>query len=197
LKDKSGSPRSSQGRAFFGPDIEQQIAEALMLRGAFSARLYANELDLIFANILIALVARQKLYGREVLVQSEVIRIDISIDNEGMRVHSAARILHPIAAELEFNYTLENDGLSAQPNLRLKNKAVHVVERTGPFDFVAKMALGAVDVKQIALHELSDPAQIIKKTLPPRLRLYGFNGSLSEVGLHLQPDNTLAVQISA
>ena len=185
-----------KGQVSFGSDLEQQIADALVSKGVFIGYLSSDELEPIFGAILLGLVSRQLLHGREIFVESEVIDIQIDIADGQMRVHSAARLLHPIAAELEFDYVLENAPLSDPPNLRLKRDYVQIVERTARFDLFARVALSAVGVQQIAQRELRNPAQIIKKTLPPRLKLNGCTTPLEEVTLQIEEDDTLHFYIA-
>ena len=196
MKDTHHSANLSAEQTFFGPDIEQQIAQALSSKHEYAGHLTADDLVLIFSNILLALIGHQQVLGRNVLVESEVIDVRIAIAHERIRVYCAARLLHPISAELEFEYTLENDPSADPANLRLANNDVRVVEHTNTFDFLARMALASIQVKQVALHELSNPAQIIKKTLPPRLKMYGFDGTLQDIKLHLLED-VLDVYVSA
>jgi hypothetical protein len=82
--------------------------------------------------------------------------------------------------------------VAVYPNLRVKRGSLIIAEHTRRFDIKAKAALAAINVKNLALKELADPAAVIVATLPSQLERLGLRGKLKTVELTLK-DHDLEV----
>lgn len=187
--------RLAQGLSEATTSIEERIADGLSAKGLFQAHLTAAELEPILSNVLFTLIEEQRFAGLSVPVKHVVNTMRVEIGNSIAAVLCEVTIHEPIAADIRFRYDLVNNDLSEPANLKLRN-GLDVREQTRRFDLGAKAALAAMNVKRIALAELSDPARVILKTLPPRLAEHDFNGRLKCVALKLK-DDTLHVTIKS
>ena len=173
--------------------IEQQIAESLTEDGVFEAELNAEELAVIMRKLLYMLVAEQKVAGVEVPIVHNVSKMDISIGDSEAEIACEVHIHSPLVGFIQFSYTLEND--ENEGHLQLKDNALAVKEITRPMDMAAKLALRIMNVRAIALRELSDLGALIRRTLPEQLQEHGFEGQIDEVEMILQ-DDVLAVRLT-
>ncbi len=176
--------------------IEQQIADALNEHGIFEAELNAEELAVIMRKLLYMLVAEQKVVGVEVPIVHNVSKMDISIDDSEAEIACEVHIHSPLVGFIQFCYTLENaDDDEDAGRLQLKDNALTVKEITRPMDMAAKLALRIMNVRAIALHELSDLGALIRRTLPEQLQEHGFEGQIDGVQMTLR-DDMLAVRLT-
>ncbi|MBZ0289892.1 MAG: hypothetical protein K8I30_19875 [Anaerolineae bacterium] len=176
--------------------IEEQIAVSLSKRSTFKANLTETELAPILSKVLYTLVMEQKVGGLDVPIVHNVSAMNVHIAGQEASVDCEVHVHSPIKAFIHFQYVLQN-----HPNepgrLQLKNGYMGVKETTRPFDLAALAALRVLNVKKVALHELSDPNRLIQRTLPPQLALHGFPGKLCEVQLSFVPEKALAVHLAA
>jgi hypothetical protein len=176
--------------------IEQQIAESLTESGVFEAELSAEELAVIMRKLLYMLVAEQKVAGVEVPIVHNVSKMEIDIANSEAEIACEVHIHSPLVGFIQFSYTLENaDEDEDEGRLRLKDNALAVKEVTRPMDMAAKLALRIMNVRAIALRELSDLGALIRRTLPEQLQEHGFEGQIDEVLMTLQ-DDVLVVRLT-
>ena len=176
--------------------IEQQIAESLTESGVFEAELSAEELAVIMRKLLYMLVAEQKVAGVEVPIVHNVSKMEIDIANSEAEIACEVHIHSPLVGFIEFSYTLENaDEDEDEGRLQLKDNALAVKEVTRPMDMAAKLALRIMNVRAIALRELSDLGALIRRTLPEQLQEHGFEGQIDEVLMTLQ-DDVLVVRLT-
>ncbi len=176
--------------------IEQRIAEDLIESGTFHERLTVGELTVIMRKLLYMLVARQKVAGIDVPLVHNVSRMDVNIHDLEAGVQCEVHLHSPVTGFIQFRYTLENDPRSPGERLRLKKDEIEVKEVTKPFDVAAKLALKIMDVRAIALREMSDLNGLIRCTLPEQLEVYGFKGNVKHVLLELMDDDTLRVYLA-
>jgi hypothetical protein len=80
------------------------------------------------------------------------------------------------------------------PNLRVKRGSLTISEHTRRFDIKAKAALAAINVRNLAIKEMADPAAVIIETLPTQLKRFGARGELRSVELTLK-DHQLEVYL--
>jgi hypothetical protein len=177
--------------------IERRVASALKETGEFSGTIEHEELDFILKNVLFTLIDEQRVAGQNVPIQHNITRMETTFKNHEIHVFCEVHIHEPITAFIQFRYALENDRRDSTKNLSLKNGQIEVKEVTKRFDIAAKAALKVIGVKAIARRELSNPARVIQRTLPPQLRRQGFDGAFSQVALEIQDDQTLWVHIAA
>jgi hypothetical protein len=176
--------------------IEQQIAESLTESGVFEAELSAEELAVIMRKLLYMLVAEQKVAGVEVPIVHNVSKMEIDIANSEAEIACEVHIHSPLVGFIQFSYTLENaDEDEDEGRLQLKDNALAVKEVTRPMDMAAKLALRIMNVRAIALRELSDLGALIRRTLPEQLQEHGFEGQIDEVLMILQ-DDVLVVRLT-
>ncbi len=178
--------------------IEQKIATSLQELGEFQGKLTSDDLAVIMKNILYKLVEQQRFAGVEVPITHNVSEMSVKIARREAHIVCEMHVHHPIIAFIRFTYTLENDGKAKTgKRLRLKNNNLEVKEVTRPFDIGAKTALKILGVRGIALRELSDPNDVIRRTLPEQLEKQGFKGKLDGIMLELMDDNTLSVYVKS
>jgi hypothetical protein len=178
--------------------IEQKIATSLQELGEFRGKLTSDDLAVIMKNILYRLVEQQRFVGVEVPITHNVSEMSVKIARREAHVVCEMHVHHPITAFIRFTYTLENDvKAKTGKRLRLKNNVLEVKEVTHPFDIGAKTALKLLGVRGIAMRELSDPNDVIRRTLPEQLEKQGFKGKLEGIMLELLEDNTLEVYVRA
>lgn len=175
--------------------IEQRVVQALNENGEYHGHISEEELVPILSNVLYTLVAQQKVAGVDVPIEHNVTQMSVHIEKQEIRVFCELHIHSPIKAFIKFKYRLINDPAANPSNLRLKNGDIQVEEVTRRLDFKAKTALKVMNVRRIAMHEMSDPARVIKHTLPEQLVRHGFDGTLSRIDLEITPQNTLDVSI--
>lgn len=174
--------------------IEQLIAQSLIEEGEFEAELPAEHLAAIMRKLLYTLVAEQKVAGVEVPIVHNVSKMEIEIEDGEAEVACEVHIHSPLTGFIQFSYTLEND--DEDGHVRLKNGNLNVKEITRPMDMAAKLALRIMNVRAIALRELSDLGELIRRTLPAQLEEYGFEGQIDEVEMVFEAD-MLAVRLTA
>jgi hypothetical protein len=177
--------------------FEKRVAEILQKKGEFRGELSSDQLSLIMRKVLYTLVAEQKVAGFDVPIVHNVTAINVRMGQHEARVFAELHVHSPITAFIQFRYCLENGSQSPGKRLRLKGNYVEVKEVTRTFDFGAKAALRIMGVKHIALRELSDPNTLIRRTLPPHLKPYGFQGALTQVELELTDEDTMLVYLVA
>ena len=174
--------------------VEERIAEALRKRGRFAGELTAAELEPILSNVVFMLVGNQRLAGIDVPIVHNISRIQVSIQKQQATVMCEVHIHAPIVAFIQFRYQLENDPRQTG-KLRLKGGTVQVTETTRRLDLAAKAALRMLNVRGIALHELRDPNDVIRRTLPPQLRDHGIDLRLESIDLTFTEGDTLHVTL--
>lgn len=162
--------------------IEHRIAASLLADGRFQQDISATDFEAILSNVIYTLISDQKVAGLDVDIAHSIESIDVTIRDGKAHVLCTVHIASPIAAYIEFMYTLENDPDTPQA-IRLKAGSLRVKEKTRRFDLKAKAALAAMNVKKITLHEMADMPAIIQHTLPPQLEAQGISGTFSRVGL--------------
>lgn len=174
--------------------IEQKIAASLQELGEFQGRLTSDDLAVIMKNILYKLVEQQRIVGIEVPITHNVSEMRVKIARQEAHIVCEMHVHHPIIAFIRFTYTLQNDGKNPK-RLRLKNNALDVKEVTRPFDIGAKTALKILGVRGLALRELNDLNDVIRRTLPEQLEKQGFKGKLDGIMLEFLDDDTLSVYV--
>lgn len=177
--------------------IERRIADALRHHGEFIDTLGPEELEPILTNVLFMLVGEQKLAGIDIPIQHNVTSMEVEICQQEAHIFCELHIHAPIMAFIRFRYVLVNDPRSNPANLRVKNNELHVDEITRKLDLGAKAALKVMNVRKLALAELSDPAYVIQRTLPHKLNLQGYTHDLGQIELRITPENLLHVHIRA
>ncbi len=176
--------------------IEEQIAVSLVKRHAFRADLTEKDLSPILSKVLYILVMEQKVAGVSVPTVHNVSAMKVQMTGQEAGVDCEVQVHSPIKAFIRFQYTLQNHP-DERGKLQLKQGQVAVKETTRPFDLAALAALRVMNVKKVALHELSDPNHLIQRTLPTQLAEYGFQGELCEVQLAFTGAQTLSVHLTA
>jgi hypothetical protein len=181
-----GQVEAVQAEYFSTTKIEAKIAKALMNNGRFKDKIDSDELATILRNVVYAIFAEYKIGGREVGLLHNVPTMKVHINNSQAAVGFIVHIHKPIVAFLKFQYTLINDPVSVIPNLRVKSGSLTISEHTRRFDIKAKAALAAINVKNLAIEEMADPAAVIVETLPAQLERLGARGELKTVQLTLK-----------
>lgn len=179
---------SSAADHYSARDIEERIAAALVADGRFHNRINGADLAVILRNVVYYMFAHQKFAGVDVGIVHNIIQMDVTLADDEARVVFEVHIHSPIVAFLEFRYVLENDPDQFGSALRLQPGTLHIEQRTRRFDIKAKTALAAMNVQRIALQELSNTRDIIRKTLPPQLRKQHIDGALTHIELELMDD---------
>ncbi len=170
--------------------IDRQVAQALSNPGQFGYAFTSEELAVVFANIFFTLIDTHKFAGLTVPLIHNVAQMDVQIKYPCIAVQSLLHIHSPIKAFINVDYELGNHPYLSGA-LTFDQQSLKVKERTGRLDLIAKAALSAIDVEGVVRDELKDPAQVIRKTLPHRLKSYGFDGTIGRVRLEVTPDNRL------
>jgi hypothetical protein len=186
---------SVKARVYSTDQIEHRIADSLLGQGRFEDELSAGELAVILRNVVYALFARYTFDGRSISLLHNVPSMKVSIRDGQADISCVVHIHRPIVAFLEFGYALVNDPVAITPGLRLKKGSFRYTENTRRFDLKARAALAAVNVRNLALKELTDATGIIRATLPSRLSQHGLSGELAEIELWLQ-DSSLRVMLT-
>ncbi|MCL4249318.1 MAG: hypothetical protein KJ065_14315 [Anaerolineae bacterium] len=176
--------------------IEHRIADALRKRGAFAGELTATDLEPILSNVVFTLVDNQRFAGVDLPIVHNISRMQVSIQRQYADVMCEVHVHEPIAAFILFQYSLENDPNQAG-KLRLKGGTIQVKETTRRLDIAAKAALRVLNVRAIALHELRDPNDVIRRTLPPQLAAHGLDMLLDCIELAFVPNDRLHVTLKA
>ncbi len=176
--------------------FEERIAESLTRCGEFRGGLSSDQLAVVMRKVLYTLVGEQKVAGIDLPIVHNVSAMEVKIAKAEASVFAEIHVHSPIVAFIQFRYTLENDRRSPAKKLRLKGSSLDVKEMTRPLDLGAKAALAIMGVKHIALKELSDPNQLIRRTLPPQLARLGFRGVIERVDLELLDNNTMWVYLA-
>lgn len=175
-----------QAEHFSTTRIEDKIAKALMMHGRFKGKIDAAELTIIMRNVVYTIFAEHKIGGRRVGLLHNVPTMKVNINNSQAVIDFIVHIHKPIVAFIKFQYTLVNDLASLNPNLRVKRGSLTISEHTRRFDIKAKAALAAINLENLALNELADPAAVIIDTLPAQLESFGARGKLKTVELALK-----------
>ncbi len=189
-----GQIEAAKAKQFSTTQIEDKIAQALLVHGRFKDKIDADELATIMRNVVYTIFAEHKVGGREVGLLHNVPTMKVHINNGQAAIGFIVHIHKPIVAFIKFQYTLVNDPVSVYPNLRVKRGSLIIAEHTRRFDIKAKAALAAINVKNLALKELAEPAAIIVATLPSQLERLGLRGNLKTVELALK-DHDLEVYL--
>jgi hypothetical protein len=171
------------------------VALALTNEGRFEYRFGSDELGVVFSNIFYTLIQIQNFAGLKVPLTYNIANMEVELDFPSVRVNSLLHIHSPIRAFIQINYALVND--ATRPGaLTLARRSVRVVEKTSRLDVFARAALLAINIEGLVQRELQDPGEVIRQTLPVRLKLYGFEGGIGEVMLAVTPDNHLHAILS-
>ncbi len=171
-------------------DLDRQVAQAFAQQGEFQYHFTDEELSVVFANIFHTLVELHRFAGMTVPLTHNVTAMEVEVRPPRLSVRSILHIHSPIRAFIAADYDLMNH--PAIPGiLVLRKGSLKVQEKTARFDLVARAALRAIDVEGLIASELQDPAEVIRRTLPHRLRSYGFAGQISTVRLEVTPDGRL------
>ena len=165
--------------------VEERIVNSLCQHGEFNDQIDAHDLTIIMRNIVYTMFGEFKLAGLELNLLHNVPTMKVAIKNGEARISCIVHIHKPIIAFITFKYTIANDAIDESRKLRLKRGSFIYKERTRRFDLKAKVALAAVNIKQLARKELRDLGQVITKTLPVQMEQYGVSGDLRQVELHL------------
>jgi|GEM_PF-1484624 len=181
-----GQIEAARAKQFSTTQIEDKIAQALLVHGQFKDKIDADELATIMRNVVYTIFTEHKVGGREVGLLHNVPTMKVHINNGQAAIGFIVHIHKPIVAFIKFQYTLVNDPVSVYPNLRVKRGSLIIAEHTRRFDIKAKAALAAINVKNLALKELADPAAVIVATLPSQLERLGLRGNLKTVELALK-----------
>ena len=176
--------------------IEDRIAEALRKRGSFAGELTAIDLEPILSNVVFTLVDNQRFAGIDLPIVHNISRMQVSIQRQSADVMCEVHVHEPIIAFIQFQYSLENDPKQTG-KLRLKGGTIQVKETTRRLDIAAKAALRMLNVRAIALHELRDPNDVIRRTLPPQLAAHGLDMLLDSIELVFVPNDRLHVTLKA
>lgn len=170
---------------FPSDQIEQKIAAELASKGRFQARINSEELAVILRKLVYTMFSTHTVAGQGVNLVHNVVTMRVKIDESQADVYFIVHIHKPITAFLKFEYCLINDPVSVNPRLVLKRNSLVIKEHTKRFDIKAKAALAAINVEGIAHKELSDPARIIKSTLPAQIERHGLSGKFTCVEMAL------------
>ncbi len=176
--------------------IDREVAAALSTSHEYIHSFESTELAVVFANIFHTLIDLQSFVGFSVPLTHNVLSMDVRVSPPSLAVRSVLHIHSPIRAFISVDYDLENEP-STPGTLRLVDNSLRVREDTARFDLVAKGILRAIDLKSLIRAELRDPANIIRKTLPHRLRDYGFAGEIDTVRLEIGGEGALHVHLTA
>ncbi|MCC6612509.1 MAG: hypothetical protein IT320_03465 [Anaerolineae bacterium] len=177
--------------------VEERIAAALRTSRTFKGALTATELEPILSNVVFTLVASQRFAGIDVPITHNISRMQVTIQRMYADVMCEVHVHEPIIAFIQFQYQLENDP-HQDGQLRLKGGTIKVTETTRRLDLAAKAALRMLNVRAIALRELRDPNDIIRRTLPPQLEVHGLDDLCFEnIDLTFMDDDTLHVVLRA
>ncbi len=170
--------------------IDREVAEALTQNHQFVHSFSSQELAVVFANIFHTLIDLQKFAGVTVPLIHNVASIGVEVRYPRITTSTLLHIHSPIRAFIEVGYSLSND-FERPGNLALIRRSLLVQEKTARFDLLARSALAAINIEGLVERELRDVAKVIRLTLPHRLRLYGFAGTIDNVQLEVTPDNRL------
>lgn len=181
-----GQIEAARAKHFSTTQIEDKIARTLLMHGFFKDKIDGDELATIMRNVVYTIFAEHKVGGREVSLLHNVPTVKVHINNSQAAISFIVHIHKPIVAFIKFQYILVNDPVSVYPNLRVKRGSLTIYEHTRRFDIKAKAALAAINVKNLALKELADPAAVIIDTLPKQLERFGARGILKIVELTLK-----------
>ena len=175
--------------------VEQHIADTLRACGEFEGDLTSHDLEPILKNVVFTLVDEQRFAGIDVPITHNVSQMQVEIVSEQANVFCEVHVHAPIVAFLQFSYTLENHPKNAG-KLRLKGGDVTVKENTRSLDFAAKAALRILNVRAIARRELSEPNEIIRRTLPSQLERAGIDAKLDRIELTFNGNGALRVLLT-
>ncbi len=170
--------------------IDREVAEALTRNHHYVYSFDSQQLAVVFANIFHTLIDLQKFAGLTVPLTHNVASIGVEVRYPRITTSTLLHIHSPIRAFIEIGYSLSND-FERPGNLALIRRSLSVQEKTARFDLLARSALAAINIEGLIERELRDPAEVIRLTLPHRLRLYGFAGTIQKVHLEVTPDNRL------
>ena len=193
-QDLRSQIESVSARNYSTDEIESHIADALVEQGEFQKNINAAELEVILRNVVYVMFAQQKVAGIDVGILHNVPIMKVLLAEEQADIEFVVHVHKPIIAFLEFKYALVNDNETAVRCITVKNGSLRVNEKTRRFDLKAKTALAAMNVPRIARQEMSDTADIIRRTLPDQLLQKGVTGELKEIELYLNSD-TLSVYL--
>lgn len=156
-----------------------EAAASLRTTGEFRKDLSGQELAEIMSSVVKSLTASQD------AVRANVQGMGVRIENSQGQVNGSVQVESPIQALITVNCVLGND---ADPQrIRLVNLAIN--QKAG---FLAKAALGAVNLEGKARALLSDPNQALRTVLESQLEPRRVK--LSSIGLHFN-QNTLAMNL--
>ncbi len=172
-------------RLFSTEEIELRIAASLVEHGEFHENITAAELEVILRNVVYVMFSHQKVAGFDVDILHNVPIMHVKIKKHHAFVEFIVHIHKPVVVFLEFKYMLINDSANPHSRICLKDDSLKVEEKTRRFDIKAKAALAAMNVERIARSEMSDLAEVIRKTLPMQLLKFGANGELNDIQLWL------------
>jgi hypothetical protein len=172
-------------RQYPSDEIEQKIASGLVSTGRFDSQLNAEELAAILRMLVYTVFGNYTLAGQGLNLIHNVATMKVGISKSQADIRFVVHIHKPITAFLKFSYALVNDPVSITPRLTLKRNSLAVEEQTRRFDVKAKAALAAINVHNIARHELTDPSRIIRAALPSRLEKHGLTGHFTGVEMAL------------
>ncbi len=175
--------------------VEQHIADTLRACGAFEGDLTSRDLEPILKNVVFTLVDEQRFAGIDVPITHNVSQMQVEIVAQQANVFCEVHVHAPIVAFLQFTYTLENHP-KVSGKLRLKGGDVVVKENTRSLDFAAKAALRILNVRAIARRELSEPNEIIRRTLPVQLERAGIKAKLDRIELTFNGSGSLHVLLT-
>lgn len=170
--------------------MDLTVALALTNEGQFEHRFGSEELSIVFSNIFYTLIEIQNFAGLKVPLTYNIPNMEVELDFPRVRVNSLLHIHSPIRAFIQINYALVNHA-TKPGSLTLARRSVRVVEKTSRLDVVARAALLAINIEGLVQRELQDPGEVIRQTLPIRLKEYGFDGGIGDVMLAVTPDNHL------
>jgi len=165
--------------------IEDRIAKSLLAYGSFQDDLTATELAIILRNMVYTMFAQHKVGGRDLHLIHNIPSMRVRIQNDQAKIKFIVHLHKPIVAFIKFQYTLINDPVSIQSNLRVKQGSLAITQDTRRFDLKAKAALTAIDIESMAKKELNDPAAVITATLPSQLKKRGAVGKFTDIRLSL------------
>ncbi len=176
--------------------IDREVALALLSESQFHHHFTGEELHFVFANIIYTLVDLQKFAGLSVPLTHNVASIGVDIQYPRISVSTLLHIHSPIKAFISIDFKLANH--PDRPGALCPVKGtIRLDEITARFDFFAKSALRMIDIKGLITEELQDPSQAVRKTLPPRFRMYGFDGDIRDVYLEVTQENALHVRLTS
>lgn len=160
------------------PLLEQVTAD-LGSKGSFERQLTGSDLEAVMRAVFKQLVASQ---GG---VKAYLSDMSILIEG-GQGIFSGAVVVEaPVKATIRGDCTLAND---ESPG-RIALVSLNVIEEGG---FIARIALKAVNIKEMVEKSLSDPNRALEMALAPQLELRGLN--LKEAKLQFKAE-TLDVSL--